>query len=255
MPRSIHHSDTIAAISTPAGKGGISIVKISGPDSIETVKKIFVARKDPELYERSMVYGHIADDSEKIDEALVCYMKSPHSYTGEDVVEIQSHGGFAAAEAILGLMLERGIRLAEPGEFTKRAFLNGKIDLAQAEGVMEIVLADNREYLKNAEHLLEGAFSRQIETLVSGLKKSLSLLEYSINFQEQENESIPKDDTKKSIEDIIKTLDKMITSYRTATRIKHGINVVLAGKTWIFPLQWEGYKKDRDVKDPQSRGE
>ena len=231
MPPSIHHSDTIAAISTPAGKGGISIVKISGTDSIETVKKIFTSRKNPELHERTMVYGHIAYNSEKIDEVLVCYMKAPHSYTGEDVVEIQSHGGFAAAEAILGLLLERGIHLAEPGEFTKRAFLNGKIDLAQAEAVMEIVSADNTEHLKNAEHLLEGLFSRQIETLISELTKSLTLLEYTIDFQEHEDESIPKDAIKESIENTIKTLDTMITSYKTAKRIKHGINVVLAGKT------------------------
>ncbi len=231
MPRNIDHSDTIAAISTPAGKGGISIVKISGPDSIETVNKIFTSRKNPELYERTMVYGHIADNSEKLDEVLVCYMKSPHSYTGEDIVEIQSHGGFAAAEAILGLLLKRGIRFAEPGEFTKRAYLNGKMDLAQAEAVMEIVSADNREYLKNAEQLLEGSFSKQIEILISEMKKSLSYLEYSIDFQEQEDESVPRAEIKQSVEKTIKTLDKMITSYKMSTRIKHGINVVLAGKT------------------------
>ena len=135
----LYGSDTIAAISTAPGKSGISIVKVSGPDSIKLVKKIFSSKKDPEFPERTMVYGHITENNEKIDEVLVCVMKSPHSYTGEDVVEIQSHGGYAAAETILGLLLKKGARLAEPGEYTKRAFLTGKIDLAQAEGVMEVV--------------------------------------------------------------------------------------------------------------------
>ncbi|HDY86895.1 MAG TPA: tRNA uridine-5-carboxymethylaminomethyl(34) synthesis GTPase MnmE [bacterium] len=226
-----YQSDTIAAISTPPGKGGISIVKISGPDSIKTVKKIFTSKKDPENNERTMVYGRISDRAEKIDEALVCYMKAPYSYTGEDVVEIQSHGGYTAAETILEILLRSGLRLAEPGEFTKRAFLNGKIDLAQAEGVMEIVSADNKEHLKNAERLLEGYFSNQIEQLLTNLKKSLSLLEYSIDFQEQESETVTKGAIKKSIDNTIKTLNIMITSYKTAKRIKHGLNVVIAGKT------------------------
>jgi len=131
----------------------------------------------------------------------------------------------------MGLLLDRNIRQAEPGEFTKRAFLNGKIDLAQAEGVMEIVSADNKEYLKNAENLLEGTFSTQIEHLIPSLQKSLSLLEYAIDFQEREDDSIAKDDIRKSIENTIGIIDPMIASYQTAKRIKHGVNVVLAGKT------------------------
>lgn len=230
MFHNIYDSDTIAAISTAPGKSGISVVKISGPDSIKLVKKIFSSKKNPEFPDRTMVYGHIIEKNEKIDEVLVCVMKSPHSYTGEDVVEIQSHGGYAAAETILELLLKKDARLAEPGEYTKRAFLSGKIDLAQAEGVMEIVSADNREHLKKAEHLLEGAFSKQIAFLLSDLKKSTSLLEFNIDFSDQGIEAIRKDDIKKSIKKTIKTLDTMITSYKTAKRIKHGLIVVLAGK-------------------------
>jgi len=225
----IYDSDTIAAISTAPGKSGISVVKISGPESIKLIKKVFSSRKDPEFPERTMVYGHIIENSEKIDEVLVCVMKSPHSYTGEDVVEIQSHGGYAAAETILELLLKKGARLAEPGEYTKRAFLTGKIDLAQAEGVMEIVSADNREHLKKAEHLLEGAFSKQIDLLLSDLKKSTSLLEFNIDFHDHGIETIRKEDIKISINKTISSLDAMITSYKTAKRIKHGLNVVLAG--------------------------
>jgi len=230
MFHNLYGSDTIAAISTAPGKSGISIVKVSGPDSIKLVKKIFSSKKDPEFPERTMVYGHITENNEKIDEVLVCVMKSPHSYTGEDVVEIQSHGGYAAAETILGLLLKKGARLANPGEYTKRAFLTGKIDLAQAEGVMEVVSADNIEHLKNAEHLLEGSFSKQIDLLLSDLKKSASLLEFNIDFQDHGIETIRKKDIKKSIKKTNKSLDAMIASYKTAKRIKHGLNVVLAGK-------------------------
>ena len=230
MPRPRFETDTIAAVSTAPGKSGISIVKISGPDSIPLVKKIFSAKKDPEFPERTMVYGYIVENNEKIDEVLVCVMKSPYSYTGENVVEIQSHGGFAAAETILGILLAHGARLAEPGEFTKRAFLNGKIDLAQAEAVMEIVSADNREHLKNAEQLLEGSFSKKIKQLLSDLRKSESLLEFNIDFQDHGIEAVRKNDIKKSIKKIIKTLDAMIASYKTAKRIKYGLNVVIAGK-------------------------
>ncbi len=128
------------------------------------------------------------------------------------------------------LLLKKGARLAEPGEYTKRAFLTGKIDLAQAEGVMEVVSADNREHLKNAEHLLEGSFSKQIDLLLSDLKKSASLLEFNIDFQDHGIETIRKKDIKKSIKKTNKSLDAMIASYKTAKRIKHGLNVVLAGK-------------------------
>lgn len=225
-----HESDTIAAISTAPGRSGISIVKISGPESVNLVKKVFSNKNHPKFLERTMVYGHIIDNNETIDDVLICVMKSPLSYTGEDVVEIQSHGGYAAAETILEILLKKGVRFAEPGEFTRRAFLNGKIDLAQAEGVMEIVSADNREYLKQAEHLLEGVFSKQIENLLSDLKKSASLLEFNIDFQDHGIESIRKKDIKESINKTITTLDNMIITYKTAKRIKHGLNAVIAGK-------------------------
>ncbi|MFC1551772.1 tRNA uridine-5-carboxymethylaminomethyl(34) synthesis GTPase MnmE [Candidatus Latescibacterota bacterium] len=229
MPFPYHISDTIAAISTAPGRSGISIVKISGPDAVKFVKSIFSNTKHPDFLKRAMIYGHIVDKTDHIDDVLVCVMKAPSSYTGEDVVEIQSHGGYAAAETILGILLKSGVRVAGPGEFTKRAFLNGRLDLAQAEGVMEIVSADTREHLKNAEHLLEGAFSKQIDALISSLTKTVSLLEYNIDFQDGNTESVLKGDIKDALRETIKTLDTMITSYKTAKRIKYGLNVVIAG--------------------------
>jgi len=230
MNRLALYTDTIAAIATPPGKGGVAIVKISGPDSLSAVRRFFTSRRNPERHARSMIYGHVTMNGDVIDEALVCYMKAPFSYTGEDVVEIQSHGGYAAAETIMSLLLDAGIRPAGPGEFTRRAFLNGRIDLAQAEGVMEIVSAENREHLKKAEHLLDGDFSRRIGHIVETLKKSLSLLEYAIDFQEQEPDTVSREEIARTFDELTALLDAMITSYKTGIRIRHGITVVLAGQ-------------------------
>ncbi len=222
-------SDTIAAVSTAPGRSGIAVLKISGSDAVAIVRGLFSNASHPDFLKRTMIFGHIIDKSDHIDDVLVCVMKGPSSYTGEDVVEIQSHGGYGAAETILELLLRSGARFAEPGEFTKRAFLNGRIDLAQAEGVMEIVSADTREHLTNAEHLLEGLFSKQVDDLIASLTKTASLLEYNIDFQEGGTESVRKDEIKAAISETIDTLDTMITSYKTAKQIKYGLNVVIAG--------------------------
>jgi len=223
-------NDTIAAIATAPGKSGIAIVKLNGPKSLSLVHDIFTSNKDPGVHDRSMIYGHIVDNGIIIDDVLVCSMKAPHSYTGEDVVEIQSHGGYASAGAILKLLVDRGARIAEPGEFTKKSFLNGKMDLVQAEAVMEIVSADGREYLHRAEQLMDGSFSHSIELLLDDIRKSASLLELNIDFLHQGLEAIHEKDLILSVEKTISTLEIMISSYSTARRIKDGIKVVLAGK-------------------------
>ena len=222
-------NDTIVAIATAPGKGGIAIVRVSGPQAISVATPLFKSSKDPEKLDRVMVYGHIVDN-ETIDEVLMCIMKSPNSYTGEDVVEVHCHGGYAAAGAILGKLIERGARLAEPGEFTKRAFLSGKIDLIQAESVLEIVSAEGREHLRHAERLMEGEFSKRIEKVLDDIHHCLSLLEMNIDFHQENDETVTSEDLKNSINSTIKTLDTMITSYTTAKRIKEGLRVVLAGK-------------------------
>jgi tRNA modification GTPase len=223
-------NDTIAAIATAPGHAGIAVIKISGPGAIKILHTVFKGKKEPSLFPRRMIHGHITDGSVTLDEVLVNFMKAPHSYTGEDVVEIQSHGGYTAAGTILGLVLDKGARTAEPGEFTKRAFLNGRIDLAQAEAVMEIVSAEGKEHLKHAEKLMEGAFSQRINILIDELALSESLIELNIDFLDQGLEAIPKDKLKRSIESTLRTIDAMLTSYRTAQRIKNGLRVVLAGK-------------------------
>jgi len=230
MPTYDYRKDTIAAVATATGKSGISIVRISGPDSLSVLKPLFRGKRKPEEHVREMLHGFIADGGEIIDEVLVVYMKAPRSYTGEDVVEIQCHGGHAAADAILEKATEHGARLAEPGEFTRRAFLNGRIDLVQAESVMEIVTAEGREHLRRAERLMDGAFSKRIDELLERLKHTMSLLELNIEFLHQGIEAVETAELGDSIRSIIGVLDTMITSYTTAKRIKNGLRVVLAGK-------------------------
>lgn len=177
-----------------------------------------------------MIYTRLANTDGIIDEALVCYMKAPRSYTGEDVVEIQCHGGYASARAILASLLSNGARAAAPGEFTKRAFLNGRIDLVQAESVMEIVAAESADHLRHAERLMDGTFSRRIEKILADLTHCLSLLELNIDFLHQGGiDAITRDELKQSINAIISTIDTMLSTYTTGKRIREGIKIVLAG--------------------------
>ena len=222
--------DTIAALATATGRSGIAVVKVSGPESISLVNRIFKSPQNPEDHDRRMIYGHIMDNGEFIDDVLVCLMKGPQSYTGDDVVEIQTHGGSASAGITIGLLTDLGARIAEPGEFTKRAFLNGKIDLVQAEAVMEIVAAEGREYLKQAEHLMDGTFSARIEGILEKLRTSASLLELNIDFTDHGVEEIHPDELTRSLKSTIDTISSLIATYGTARRIKEGVRVVIAGK-------------------------
>ena len=222
--------DTIVAIATAAGKSGIAVVRMCGPASLALSSSVLKASRDPGKHVREMVYGRIVDNGETIDEVLACYMKAPHSYTGDDVVEIQCHGGSASAHAILELLARKGARLAEPGEFTKRAFLNHRIDLVQAESVMEIVSAEGREHLRRAERLMDGTFSKRIASILSTLDHALSLLELNIDFLHQGGiDAVTDDELSASLGAIIETMNTMIASYAAGKRIRNGVNVVLAG--------------------------
>jgi tRNA modification GTPase len=230
MSNTLQDRDTIVAVSTAPGRAGIAVVRMSGPDALSIARTVFTGVHDPGDHIRHMVYGRIHDGAETIDEALVCYMRAPRSYTGEDVVEIHSHGGSAAASSVLSLLVAHGARPAEPGEFTKLAFLNGRIDLVQAEAVMEIVSAEGRNYLRKAEQLMNGAFSRRIGELLEKLTDALARVEINIDFNEQGIDAIPAGELKHRVETAIASLDTMIGSYRAARRLRDGLNIVLAGK-------------------------
>lgn len=222
--------DTIAAISTAPGRAGIAVVRVSGPDSLSIVRTVFTGAHDPGERVRRMVYGRIRNGADTVDEALVCYMKAPRSYTGEDVVEIQTHGGGAVAAAVLSLLTAKGAHPAEPGEFTRRAFLNGRIDLVQAEAVMEIVSSEGREYLRRAEQLMNGAFSEHIGRLNEALASARARMEVNIDFADHDIETVSRDELKSRVEAVLPVIDGLIGSYETASRMRHGLNVVIAGR-------------------------
>ena len=183
--------DTIAAVSTPPGEGGIGIVRISGDDAQKIVLRIFHPYREKsrptDKPSFSMTLGTIMDKGKIVDEVLVCVMKKPHTYTREDIVEINCHGGAVAVNEVLRLVLESGARLAEPGEFTQRAFINGRIDLAQAEAVLDIVRAKTSRALEAAVGQLEGRLSQKLGEFSDSLKQILTILEANIDFAEEED--------------------------------------------------------------------
>lgn len=227
--------DTIAAISTALGEGGIGIVRISGDKSMNILKKVFKSAKGKDvskLHSYSMMHGYIIDPktNEKIDEVIVSYMKKPSTYTREDVVEINCHGGMIAVRRVLQLTLDNGARLAEPGEFTKRAFLNGRIDLSQAEAVMDLIRAKTDESMKIALEQSEGKLSKQVEKINNKILDILAHIEAEVEFSEEDidevvNEKVIKDceEVKGQMEDLLKNADK-------GKILREGLNVIIVGK-------------------------
>ncbi|MGQ9615116.1 MAG: tRNA uridine-5-carboxymethylaminomethyl(34) synthesis GTPase MnmE [Spirochaetota bacterium] len=227
--------DTIAAISTPPGEGGIGIVRLSGDEAIPIVKKIFVPhrKKSETLRETTfkMHLGYIKNGERIIDEVLVSVMRAPHTYTREDIVEINCHGGAIAVNEVLRLVLEHGARLAQPGEFTKRAFINGRIDLAQAEAVLDIVRAKTARALEAAVGQLTGSLSESLLELIKGLKDILVQLEANIDFPEEEDIApIRYDELEKQIIGVSTTINELLKSYDTGRILRNGILTVIAGK-------------------------
>ena len=185
--------DTICAIATPIGEGGIAIIRISGENALDIASKIFISKSNFDIKNMktyTMKYGNIIDLEKKeiIDEVIFSYMKGPKSFTAENVVEINCHGGVVSTNKVLEEIIKSGARLAEPGEFTKRAFLNGRIDLSQAEAVMDIIRAKTDLSMKSAMLQRTGAFSREINKLRKYLLNILALIEYSVDFTEDDEE-------------------------------------------------------------------
>ncbi|ABB15607.1 tRNA uridine-5-carboxymethylaminomethyl(34) synthesis GTPase MnmE [Carboxydothermus hydrogenoformans] len=227
--------DTIAAISTPLGEGGIGIVRVSGPGAIEAVKNVFIPRQSKDLSKVpsfTLHYGKIVDpaDGKIVDEVLVSVMRAPKSYTGEDVVEINCHGGIVAVEKVLELILKQGIRLAEPGEFTKRAFLNGRIDLSQAEAVIDIIRAKTEASLKLAGRQLSGELREKINAVRQKIINILAFIEVSIDYPEYEFDEVTPETALKNIDEIINDVRRLLSSYERGRILREGITAVIAGK-------------------------
>lgn len=226
--------DTITAIATPPGRGAIGVIKLSGELALPILKKIFKPAKKREHFEsHRLYYGFIVDPNsgEKIDEVLVVYMKKPYSYTREDVVEIHGHSGYYNLRKILELVIREGARPAEPGEFTLRAFLNGRIDLSQAEAIEEIISAKSDRALQFALNILSGKLSEKINTLRQKLLHALAQVESAIDFPEEDIEIMNPPQLINFIRsEIIKEIEILIENYREGRIYREGINLVISGK-------------------------
>ncbi len=226
------NNDIIAAIATPLGVGAISVIRVSGYDSISSVNKTFKGTRSLlDLKSHTIHYGKIFSVKGRvIDDVLVSVFKSPNSYTGEESVEISTHGSQLICNNILERLVCEDVRLAEPGEFTKRAFLNGKIDLSQAEAVIDIINSRTNASLKGARNQLDGFLSQKIDSLRKMLIDSSSLIELELDFAEEEIEFVSYEKVKQEIEKIIVEINKLIDSYKIGKVIRDGVNVVIVGK-------------------------
>lgn len=230
--------DTICAVATPIGEGGIAIIRISGDKSLEIANRIFIGKNKKDILQMktyTMKYGNIIDldSNEIIDEVILSYMKAPHSYTGENVVEVNCHGGVIATNKVLNQIIKSGARLAEPGEFTKRSFLNGRIDLSQAEAVMDIITAKTDLSMKAAMMQKNGSLSKEIDKLRKNLLNVLALIEYAVDFTEDDEDVIDDNlliQVKEGINKTITRITELLKSADEGKIIRDGLNVVIVGK-------------------------
>ncbi|HEY5973629.1 MAG TPA: tRNA uridine-5-carboxymethylaminomethyl(34) synthesis GTPase MnmE [Geobacteraceae bacterium] len=225
-------SDTIAAISTPAGEGGIGIVRLSGPEALPVASRIFRRNRDGGLHSHRFYYGEIVDPSggSCLDEVLLVWMKAPRSYTREDVVEIHCHGGTLVVQQLLSLVLAQGVRLAQPGEFTRRAFLNGRLDLVQAEAVIDIIRGKTEAALDLAQHQREGLLSRALFGVREQLQHALALVEAYIDFPEEDLGDTAGAELSGLSTAAATELSRLLASYREGRVLRDGVSVVIAGK-------------------------
>ena len=225
--------DTIAAIATAPGEGGIGIIRLSGEKSLDITEDIFKSMSGKKIIEynpRTLIYGHILDDGNIIDEVLVAYMKAPYSYTKEEVIEINCHGGFISVKKILQLILSKGARLADRGEFTKRAFLNGRIDLSQAEAIIDVIKAKTDLAHNVAQNQLEGSLSNKIKDLRYKVTEILAQIEVSIDFPDEDVEHITYETLYNKSLVLRDEIKKLYNSAESGKILREGLKTVIVGK-------------------------
>lgn len=222
---------TIAAISTPQGTGGIAVIRISGADAIGAADRVFRGtQKLSDAASHTVHYGHITDGENDIDEVLVTVMRAPRTYTREDVVEISTHGGMSASKSVMEALMKTGVFPAEPGEFTKRAFLNGRIDLSQAEGVIDIINAKTAIERKNALSQAEGGLSKEINDIRSRLVHLAALMQVAIDYPDEDLEDITPEDIKNTLDTSLLSVRKLIKTADSGKILKEGIKTAIVGK-------------------------
>ncbi len=230
----MNDNSTITAISTAHGMGAIAIIRLSGDNAIEISDKVFVSASGKKLSQQApntLHLGFIYDEDVPVDEVIISLFKAPNSYTGEDLVEISCHGSLYIQQRILELLVSKGARTAGPGEFTLRAFLNGKMDLSQAEAVADLIASTSRSFHKVAMNQMRGGFTDEIKKLRERLLKFVSLIELELDFSEEDVEFADRNQLRKLVEEIEKLLGTLKNSFALGNAIKHGIPVAIVGKT------------------------
>ena len=224
-------NDTICAISTPLAPGAISIIRMSGSDAIRIANKVFIGKDLEKVNDHTINYGHIYDGDELIDEVMVSVMREPNTYTREDVIEINAHGSIASAKRVLSLLLKNGCRLANPGEFTERAFINGRIDLVEAESVMDIIDSSNEKVLSMAVNQLSGSTSNKIKEIRKMISNIETNIEVNIDFPEYDDITVLSNEIiKPKLINISNELHTLLNNSKDSKIIKDGIDTVIIGK-------------------------
>ncbi|MBN2258939.1 MAG: tRNA uridine-5-carboxymethylaminomethyl(34) synthesis GTPase MnmE [Clostridiales bacterium] len=226
-------NDTIVAISTALGESAIGIIRMSGEDAIRIANDVFRPKSKEKLMDfrnKELVYGHIYNDNKIIDEVFAVYMKAPFTYTREDIVEINCHGGIIPLNQILKLLMKNGARMAEPGEFTKRAFLSGRLDLAQAESVMDLISAKTPKGFDVAFNQLEGRLSLKVKEMRNEIVTIMASIEVGIDYPEEDIEDVTFDEIKNHLESIKNKILDLINNSQTGKVLRDGLNTVIVGK-------------------------
>ena len=228
------YQDTIAAIATAPGAAGIGIIRVSGAEALAVADRVFAAASGTPLAKTPggrAVYGHIVGEhAETIDEAIALVMRAPHSYTREDVVELQCHGGSTVLRRVLGLVLAHGARLSERGEFTKRAFLSGRLDLSQAQAVMDVVSARTDRALSVAESHLAGHFSGRIQAMRDRCLAMIAHLEAAIDFPEDDIDDVATSEVERGVTEIRRDIRKLLATAHTGRILRDGLQTDITGK-------------------------
>ncbi len=228
--QSILQRDPIAAIATPVGEGGIAVIRVSGEKAIEKVSTIFRGKDLNSVPSHTVHFGHLTRNGKKIDEVVATIFRSPKSYTGEDTVEISCHGGVLVTQEVLETVLATGVRAAEPGEFTQRAFLNGKMELSQAEAVADLIHAKSRKAVEAAQQQLDGALGKHVAQFRQQIIDATALVELELDFIEEDVEFASRDQLRRLINELLEEIVKLLSTYETGRLVKYGIRTVFVGK-------------------------
>ena len=227
----MYQTDTIAAISTAMGEGAIGIVRLSGPEAVDFANIIFKGKDLTQVPSHTIHYGHIVEDGRTLDEVMVSVMLAPRSFTMENVVEINCHGGIIAVQRVLEAALKAGARLAESGEFTKRAFLNGRIDLSQAEAIMDLIQAKTTRAMDASMHQLNGSLSRKISALRQEMLQTLAQVEVTIDYPEYDDvEELSLQQMNETAQEVSSQIQQILHQAQRGKLFREGIKTAIIGR-------------------------